>query len=823
MSISNLTKLSIELYNFFFYNKRVFAIQHNDKDDKPAYKTIYETIDSNKIEYYIKNKNAIMTYQQTLDKLQWLCLDFDIATPSLEDNYKFNHDNKNRPLLLNDVNIAKKYLDDIGIDYILEYSGNRGIHIWILLKEVVSKELGYKIITTIYENINFETVKTFDSPIKVDLFPKTKSAKGNRIGLGVKIPISYHLKSLCYSFMINSTAEISEISELTEDFLKKQYEIISKAKRNSVYDLRDKLNIKNLETGEIFTKKTGQLKESKELSEIIQMLSRSIIYKNLFNKGINRLIGKEKQIIATTIIRIKSNDNSKYGLKLLQEYFSTANNYDEEKTMHNLEKLKYWYPPNIEYLEKEFNIRCEYCKINNIKNALDLIDGLEIKEFDEYEGLITNAIKGEIRYLEYNDEVPWNFIKEDMENLDEEELKNYIIDIIQDGKWIELNGYKYIRKEETKDRILYGLDAKSRVVTTAIMKYIYSILGIEKISPFSYSYRINNFNSNDIFINWYKLWEEFSKDVRDIIISEAYQDYYVIKFDVSKYYDSINLTFLTDILLNSNTERIINLDIELKMKGITEKEFFNYSKACEFLVDACKKITKNQNYIGIPQGPAFARYLGEIYLSHIDYFLANNLNNNTDRVFRYVDDYYIFIKDITKGENFFLQIKNELEKISLSSSSSKKKEGILRDIKDEIIDDFQFIKYFIDSIDEGSISIEKDKSSRLLNNMFDEIKSSDDSKDIAFFLTHLRDEKYLRTNSKEIVNKIVNLDVGRGSIYKHFYRNIAFKYSKCEFYKEISGLSLSNFINELGINIQEDKIEKEKAIQIINYYLERGV
>lgn len=122
-------EISKELLNIFFYNKKVFAKQEKDDSGKVIFLTKYQSIDSVKIKYALKNKIAYMSYQQDQNNLKWICLDFDIQKYVQGNNYDFFNDIEYKEKLIEDVNIAVKKLKELGINYIMEYSGNRGIHI----------------------------------------------------------------------------------------------------------------------------------------------------------------------------------------------------------------------------------------------------------------------------------------------------------------------------------------------------------------------------------------------------------------------------------------------------------------------------------------------------------------------------------------------------------------------------------------------------------------------------------------------------------------------------------------------------------------------
>ena len=50
-------------------------------------------------------------------------------------------------------NSIDRFPDENDIHYLQEFSGRRGIHIWILFEEMITKELGYDIVNTILNQI----------------------------------------------------------------------------------------------------------------------------------------------------------------------------------------------------------------------------------------------------------------------------------------------------------------------------------------------------------------------------------------------------------------------------------------------------------------------------------------------------------------------------------------------------------------------------------------------------------------------------------------------------------------------------------------------
>ncbi len=799
------------LYEKFFFNNQAYAVQEIIEGD-PKFYTKHHRIDANKINYYINEKKSLLAYQQKFDKLKWVCLDFDILKSVIQkiDGYDFLTDNIYRPMLIEEVSIACEFLDDLNIMHTTEFSGNRGIHIWLFFKEEITKKLGFTIIDKLMDLIPFKYINLSDAPIGVDLFPKVPESKNNIVGKGVKIPLSFHLKSNRYSYILTKYKTLNSITSLSEEFLKEQITLLQDIRENSVEKVVNTLNIEEISAYEQFQKRIGSFTKKVTKNEIIEMLSKSTLFKYLF-KNISNLSENERRILVGTFARIEYKGDSKYGLKLLKEIISECENYNESITNTKIDLLKNLYPPSIEYIENILGLKCKYCAENNVKNVIDLLDGVTFREIDELETIVDWAILSEINYLNSNDEVPLGFIEDELKNLSINHICTELNGILNNGKFNQPVYYKFVRQEEDKERVLYSLSGSDRVITTTLMKYIHDVIGVDNISPISYSYRINSSSKSQVFINWNLLWLEFMKVVQGCIDHPAYNEYYVIRLDIKQFYDSINQPLLKEIL-NARSKSEIKFNfLELSLMSLSDEKKGKYKNAVNYLIETCKVFGDK----GVPQGPAFARYLAEIYLSSLDNYLISKLDNRYDFVCRYVDDYYIFIKDIDKGKIIKNSLKAELEKIYLDTNS-KFNFGILKDIKYDIICENQIEKYFIDGIDNGTPESIKGRAIILLHKMFTEFNNSDDIKDFPFFLTHLFDEDYLKKISPDLIEKVSLSKIGRGSLFKHFYKNIACKYSELEFYKSVEGLSRSNLITSLFLN---ECSHSKNVEELVDHYL----
>ncbi len=792
----NLELVSKMLYQSFFYNSEVFALQQFDAN-KIVYKTKYERIDATKIKYYLKKNISIMAYQQKFANLKWICLDFDVSSKVIPSDYNFINDEEYRPKLFEEVEKCCKLLDDNNISYLKEYSGNRGIHVWIIFEHPITKQLGYTIIENIIEKSDFKYINKDSISIGLDRFPATSNPKNNKIGKGVKIPLSFHLKSNSLSYLIDNLDDIVLVNNLSDELLEKQISILSNYKFNDISSVIKTLKITEYKENKEFLSIKSVTSSVESEQKILDNLKKSILYEELLN-NLHALNESERRILVGTFIRLKTKNDKEFGLKLLKNIFSKMPNYDEELTETKLKLLKNLYPPNISFIEKTLGMTCNYCKDNKIKNAIDLIEGVTIVERNLDVDLFYWTKYSEKNYLLYNDEVPLTFIEDELKTIKFDAFKKDIDEILINGKFPVPIKYKYERKEDSnKIRTLYSLSGRDRILSTYIMKYLYDIIGQNNISDISYSYRINTNSSNNIFVNWNSLWLEFVKKIQSFTLHEAYDDYYVIKLDIKSFYDSINLIYLKEILLKSKDN---NFDIEFIKENsprFDELKKREYIHAINYLLYINEKVLDSK--IGVPQGPAYARFLAEIYLASFDEFLKKQLDPIYDYAYRYVDDYFIFIKDQSKGEQLKKILLNKLLEMSLSTND-KVKFGILKDIKEEIEIFNQIEKYFIDSIDENTPELVKIEGLKILNNMYTNFIDNGDTKDFPFFLTHLWSDTYLKDRADVIIDKVKKIEIGRGSFFKHFYNKVAIKYSNLEMYSNVKGLSRSNLLTSLMRN-----------------------
>lgn len=582
------------------------------------------------IQKMIENKGSMGCYQQgyKTDRLRWICFDFDCK----------NRDNPDMDGLYNNCVIPLiNYLDKLNIAYMTEFSGRRGIHVWIIFKEVTSKAIAYHIMSAILSEI--KELSDIDESDKwsLDRFPKRESAKKNVVGSQVKFPLSKHQYGGRSFFFEGYFLERKDTE--SDDFYLEQLEILKKYKPENSNDLCNKLHIS-------FEERITQKFKSYEimdetpsnLEKIVACLEEVQVYKSIFDrmrKG--RAQRYDWLVLLGTFAPFDKNG------QLLIRLFQKYPNYDAKTTLNNIKKLKEYYQPAcFAYLYSLYNMNMENDLIPE-ETGVDYICnrlGNEhpiVKEYEYYRVKYTertefhNILTKELNYIWENDEVVSASLLYKLNNIKEVELIGYE-DVVNGCLPIESDFQEYNRYEDGKERKLISLSSKDRLITTALALRLYKRMPHQWNS---YSYNVSLMDNNHIFYPWYSSWGRYISQIRVYLELPFMQDCYIFYIDLKQCYAHIDLL---------NTYRTIKgrLDDE------TKKIFAYLSDYNDYVM---KKV-QNGDRIGVPQGPAYARILSEIHLDTVIKSVCedmgitdNSMNNNQYHIFRYVDDIVVVCED----------------------------------------------------------------------------------------------------------------------------------------------------------------------------------
>lgn len=217
-----------------------------------------------------------------------------------------------------------------------------------------------------------------------------------------------------------------------------------------------------------------------------------------------------------------------------------------------------------------------------------------------------------------------------------------LMSLIKSFKY-KVGTYKSFIIYEPKKRIIRCLSFKDRIVQTWYVEYFLKPYFIPRFIYDSYACIENKGTHKGV-----KRLKYFMNYMRN-----KYNNYYVIKFDIKHFFESIDKDILFNIL----------------SKYIKDK----------YLLDFTKKLIYSYKDKGIPIGNYTSQYFANIYLNELDYYIKYKLKIKC--YLRYMDDFIILVKDKNTARNTYnlieVFISNKLNlELNRKSRYYKNKEGI---------------------------------------------------------------------------------------------------------------------------------------------------
>jgi hypothetical protein len=477
-------------------------------------------------------------------------------------------------------------------------------------------------------------------------------------------------------------------------------------------------------------------------------------------------------------------------------------------------------------LSQTFALKKECCNAHGScqvqKSPIELLGGCEL-EPDSLDSLTSEqfeAIRDAcVRYTEINDEIDLHFVKSEMERIDAKMALDSFPRYLSKQRTLGCY-YTFQRPESTKRvRTLVSLGAYDALLSAWFTKILDALFGTD-ISPNSYGYRFEpSLSKSNLFKPWFPQWLKYTKALSRIIEDNAFDDYWVTKVDVRSFYDQIPLTRL-QVKLGTGPSRACSEII----RSLDKETKGQYDTICTTLIEWCRKIGGGEN--GVPQGPAFARYLAELYLLQFDHDVEKLTHTHQAKYFRWVDDIFLIAPTQESARSINSAIRGELETLSLEVNESKAFLGTVQNYRIRFHEYKNDKKYFVDQVTRKSRTSSSALNAQAREALSELIEGSDGveirPENASFFLTHL---KVIPQHSDHVIRKLMKLEHGRGSLFKHLadyivkdMRSFEFKPERWDF-SNLSGLRLEVFLNSLFCGIIDYPLtrnESENLSKILN-------
>lgn len=756
------------LYKYFVINDKYIAMQMPDGKYIPK-----KVFCSPKLIYdMLVNRASMGTYQQRYctDIIKWICLDFDCENPEqLPELIKYY------------VQPVARQLRKMGICFLAEFSGRRGIHLWIHFIGTTTKELGYEIIDHISKDYR-NRIKE-EKHFGLDLFPAV--ARGsNKLGKQVKIPLSTHKKGGISFFIPDiENGDIKEWIFLPErdGFWEKQREILLNYKRNDlekiwgVLGISPKLQERN--KGLLYKKEFLLTNKKISLEQIQKKCNDCKVFRQIIDRAIEgNLRYLDRLVLAGCFGQVDNGD-------FLVTIMSNQHNYDASVTQKYIGAIKgKYYPVTMMYLYDLYDEPMEK-DLNPNESILSYVadkmgfTGSVHKINSEYrnnekQSFIEMIYNKELQYMRYDDEVLTVAGYLRMKNLKQYDfckIETRLKSIISgEEQTLELpEDYYTVHKrwEEGKEapRYLVSLCAEERILTTAL---IFELIRETGWRFRSYSYNLNFFDVGSVFVPWFHAWGNFQQEIKNYLNIDFFSDFGLIKIDLTNFYDCIYMHSVYQQMKEALSETALNNG---KIKNI-------YDYLCWYTENLMTNI--HGSIRGVPQGPAYARVLAELFLSTIltEFCKKYGYEGINYRILRYVDDIYVVYHDMD-GLAFLHKFNDYIGQRGLQINRGKsavyERIGDMKEWEKESILGDGEKNYFVKTIQELELEDEEEQQEKIRE--FEKYltrKGKWNISDANFILNRKLDpifvEQYLASYGEQLIQQ----KVGRGSIYNRLYHEI---------------------------------------------------
>lgn len=656
----------LNLYLQFFKGREdYFAQQHSD---------FYRPVDRALDEFYLRRHlDGDLTFGlYVLDSASCcylICIDIDIPKNEL-DKVDFADPEHKYAWLRNKIDAVLEALCSkfaVPMSAILvEDSGGRGYHVWVFFDGPVKGRSAVKFGSALKDQLEFE----------IEFFPKqgylsTSRKYGNLIKLPLGIHRKYGARSSFFSLTTDGLRVISDINE-NLDYLRSLVPLSAEEFEASVIGMTEVLT-RHEGTAEMVPTSDSQRIQFEGHASVL--IDNCTAMHDLRAKGGSaiRFSHSEAFLFADVMLSVSG------GADIVHDTMrrSLASDYDWTRTQDEIERIKPLHAPSCLTLVRK-KICPAYCKESVRKRNEDplgtgttpcsvWLQRIPLKHIPNPEKLVERIGTAENikrsffqlrQYHEHEDSLfydPFDF--------DQFETQLDVNCALLARSLFARNeppflGYMQVpipKKINEAQELEYRGMSYSTVYDQAPIQAIFNEVAPfleNQFQPSSYGYRWNtdDISSYRIFEDWRKAYPRFRSAIMSAL--EVHPSGFHFCCDIKGYYDHVDHNILLEQL-----RRCVPDDFVLQM---IERAVRAYS-------------FENGGRCGLPQGPAYARLLANLYLNEFDVYATQIAAG----YFRYVDDFVLVFKTEDHAVEGLELVVRHLSSLGLELSEDESKRAVI--------------------------------------------------------------------------------------------------------------------------------------------------
>ena len=597
------------------------------------------------------------------------CIDIDIPKSELSQVDFTNPDQKYAYLkdkLSAVLEVLRTRLDVPSDSILVEETGGRGYHIWVFFGRPVNGQTAVKFGRAMRTHLDFE----------IEFFPKQGRLTANRkYGNLIKLPLGIHQKyGSRSSFIALSRDGLRTIAGTAENLahLRSVVPMSAEAFEASVTAIAEELPLREEAGAQVlrFDQQRPQFEGAPSM-----LIGQCTAMRNLRAKAVSgtRFSHSEAFHFADVMLSVAD------GVDIVHETmrFSLAGDYDRSRTQDEIERITPLHPPSCLTLVRK-GVCPGYCKESVRKRNEDLLvpgttpcsvwlrrkPAKPIAAADnlvERIGTAENIRRSFFQLRQYHEHEDALFFDPfDYEQFECHLDANCAVFAKTLFERIETPFLGYMpvalpKKINEAQELEYRGMSYSTLYDQAPIQAIFNVVAPVVESEFqhtSYGYRWNVDPSSPyrIFEDWREAYPRFRNDIMAAL--EQYPSGFHVCCDIKGYYDHVDHGILLEQLRKFVPDAYVYQMIERTVRAYT-------------FADGGAR--------GLPQGPAYARLLANLYLNEFDVFVGQM----AVAYFRYVDDFVLLFETEKDAQEGLERVVRYLADLGLELSQDEVKRPVI--------------------------------------------------------------------------------------------------------------------------------------------------